>query len=394
MTQVLAGIRVLDFGRYIAGPYCAALLGHLGAEVIRVERPFGSEDRFLAPISESGEGGLFMQVNANKLGLTLDIASDEGRGIVKALVATADVVVANLPPDTLAGLGLDYETLQGLNPRVILVTNTVYGHDTPFANKIGFDGLAQAMSGAVHFSGMPGQPVRTAVQYVDFSTALAATIGVLAALMARQQTGRGQVVQTSLLATALTLANGSLIEQSVAETNRVPSGNRAQIVGPADIFATQDGHLIIQVVGPYIFKRWARLMGEEMWLTDPRFADDTQRGQHNELLSERTARWCAERTTAQALAELEGARIPAGPVLSFQQALAHPYVQALGHLQPVDYPATPRPAPVAKAPFGLSETAVALRHRAPTPGEHTDVLLQQLGYTPAGIAALRDKGVV
>lgn len=394
MEQLLAGIRVLDFGRYIAGPYCAALLGHLGAEVIRVERPFGSEDRYLAPISESGEGGLFMQVNANKLGLTLDIASDEGRDIVKKLVATADVVVANLPPATLQALGLDYETLHAINPRVILVTNTVYGHDTPYANKIGFDGLAQAMSGAVHFSGTPGQPVRTAVQYVDFSTALAATVGVLAALMARQQTGRGQIVETSLLATALTIANGSLIEQAVAETNRVPSGNRAQIVGPADIFATQDGHLTIQVVGPYIFKRWATLMGEEAWLTDPRFADDTQRGQHSDLLSERTARWCAARTTAQALAELEAARVPAGPVLSFQQALDHPYVQALGHLQPLDYPATPRPTPVAKAPFGLSETAVSLRHRAPTPGEHTDTILQQLGYTPATIATLRQKGII
>ncbi|MEM7343177.1 MAG: CoA transferase [Chloroflexota bacterium] len=168
MTNILEGYRVLDFGRFIAGPYCAALLGYLGAEVIRVERPGGSEDRYLAPISEQGEGSMFIQMNCHKKGLTLDIAKPEGRTIVKQLVATADVVVANLPPKTLKSLELDYEALKAIKSDVILAANTTFGSQGPYANHVGFDGVAQSMSGAVYMSGFPGQPIRAAVQYIDF----------------------------------------------------------------------------------------------------------------------------------------------------------------------------------------------------------------------------------
>ena len=276
---VLSGIRVLDLGRFIAGPYCAALLGHMGAEVIRVERPGGSEDRYLAPITENNEGGMYLQINAGKLGMTLDIGSEDGRSILRKLIATCDVVVANFPRRTLKALGLDYDSLCAIKPDIILVASSAFGNDSPYADKLGFDGVAQAMSGAVFFSGMPDAPVRTAVTYIDFSTAMSATIGTMAAIMARQQTGEGQQVNTSLLGTALTMSNSMLIEQQVVQANRVPRGNEGQITGPTDLFRAKDGWIIVQVVGPYIFKRWARLMGdEEKWLNDPRFADDVARG--------------------------------------------------------------------------------------------------------------------
>jgi len=229
MSGLLTGVRVLDFGRYIAGPYCASVLGFLGAEVIRIERPDGGEDRTIMPVTPQGDGALFLQMNANKLGMTLDIASEQGRDVVKQLVATADVVIANFPPNTLAALGLDYQSLSGIKPDIILTLNTAYGSAGPFANKVGFDGIAQAMSGAAYFSGEPNRPVKTAVQYVDFSTALAGVVGTLAALMQRERTGQGQQVETSLLATALSMTNGSLIDQAVTQVNRVPSGNRAQV---------------------------------------------------------------------------------------------------------------------------------------------------------------------
>jgi len=262
MQNVLSGYRVLDFGRFIAGPYCAALLGHLGAEVIRIERPGGSEDRVLAPITDQGDGGLFMQMNSNKLGMTLNIASPEGRAVVKRLVATADVVIANFPPKTLRALELDYESLKAIKSDIILVANNTFGSDSPYADRVGFDGVAQAMSGAVYYTGLPGQPAKSVVQYVDYSTALAATVGTMAALMMRERTGQGQVVETSLLATALTLINSSLIEQAVVDANRIPTGNRSQLTAPADLFTTRDGFILVQVVGPYIYKRWADLMGE------------------------------------------------------------------------------------------------------------------------------------
>lgn len=394
MKGILHGYRVLDFGRYIAGPYCAALLGHLGAEVIRVERPGGSEDRTLAPITEQGDGALFMQMNANKRGMTLNISQPVGREVVQKLVATADIVVANLPIQTLKALNLDYDSLVQIKEDIILVTNSAFGNSGPFAERVGFDGVAQAMSGAAFFTGQPGEPAKAAVQFVDYSSALSAAFGTLAAVLVRERTGRGQIVETSLLGTALTLTNGSLIEQAVIEANRVPSGNRAQIAAPADLFATKDGHVIIQIAGPYMFKRWARLMGEAHWLSDPRFKDDISRGDHRDILCERTAVWCAERTTAEAVAALEQAKIPTGPVLSYQEALDDPAVQALDHLIPTEYPGAVRPVPVARPPVQLSETAVGVGGRAPLLGEHTEEILRELGYSTAEIERLREGDII
>ncbi|MFP6840585.1 MAG: CoA transferase, partial [Pseudohongiellaceae bacterium] len=160
MTKVLRGIRVLDFGRYIAGPFCGTLLGDMGAEVIRVEKVDGSEDRFLSPISDSGDGALFMQLARNKLGMTLNPMKPEGQEIVKKLVATADVVIANLPPDTLQRMGLDYDSLAAIKADIILTTVSAFGRGGPYANRVGFDGLGQAMSGAMYLSGTPEQPTK------------------------------------------------------------------------------------------------------------------------------------------------------------------------------------------------------------------------------------------
>lgn len=392
--SVLRGIRVLDFGRYIAGPYCAALLAEHGAEVIRVERRGGGEDRWVQPVAAGGEGTLFLQVNRNKLSLTLDPTGPEGREVVRKLVATADVVVANLPPQTLVAMGLDYQSLVAVKPDVILTTATAYGRGGPYSNRVGFDMVGQAMSGAVYLSGDPGEPRRAMVAWVDFGTAVHAAFGTMVALLSRQQTGKGQVVEGSLLATALSVNNATLIEQAVLETNRLPTGNRSQTSAPADVFRTEDGWIVCQVLGPSQFGRWARLMGEDHWLSDPRFADDLSRGTHGEVVSARMSAWCAGRTTAGALDELGRASIPAAPVLTPQQALDDPHVRQMGFFEPIDYPGLPRPAPIARAAVSLSATPGGIRTRAPTLGEHTDAILAGLGYGEAEIAELRRKKVV
>lgn len=190
----LTGIRVLDFGRYIAGPYCAALLADYGADVIRIEAPGGNEDRFSVPVAADGSGGMFLQMNRNKRGLTLKPGSDEGREIVRRLVRTADVVVANMPDDALEKLGLDYPTLAAQRPEIILVTASAFGSEGPLAQHVGFDAVGQAMSGAVVIGGHDGQPSRAQVNYVDFTTALHCAFGVMLALRERERTGRGQRV--------------------------------------------------------------------------------------------------------------------------------------------------------------------------------------------------------
>jgi crotonobetainyl-CoA:carnitine CoA-transferase CaiB-like acyl-CoA transferase len=391
---VLTGIRVLDFGRYIAGPYCAALLADLGADVIRIERAGGGEDRWVAPVAEDGAGAMFLVMNRNKRAMTLDPASPEGREIVKKLVATADVVVANLPPEVLRSLSLDLESLRRVKPDIILTTVTAFGAGGPWSAKHGFDGIGQVMAGSAYLTGTPEQPLRAAVPWVDCGTASLAAFGTLAALMARQQTGRGQKVEGALLRTAVAFNNPTLVEQQVAKVDRIATVNRGQTSAPNDIFRAKDGWIVTMAIGEPMFRRWAKLMGEDHWLTDPRFKDDLARGDHGETISKRMSEWTAERTTAEALAELEAARIPAGPLYSPQQALEDAHIRTAGLLRDTQYPGLARPAPLAPTPVDLSETPGSFRHRAPTLGEHTDEILKELGYSGEEIAGLRARKVL
>jgi crotonobetainyl-CoA:carnitine CoA-transferase CaiB-like acyl-CoA transferase len=396
MNGVLSGIRVLDFGRYIAGPYCATLLAEFGADVIRIEKRAGGEDRYQAPINAAGEGAGFMQMNRNKRGMTLDPMKPGAKDVMRRLVGSADVVIANLPPQTLAAMGLDYDSLCAIKPDIILTHVTAYGRGGPYSDRVGFDGIGQVMSGSAYMTseGDGERPYRFQAPWVDFGTALHCAYGTVLALMARQQTGKGQVVEGALLATALTVGNGLLIEQGVIGIDRKPTGNRGQTAAPVDIFKTADGWILAQVIGQPLFERWARLMGENHWLTDPRFKDDISRGDNSEVISERMSRWCAERTSKEALEILGKSMIPAGEVLKPQATLDDPHVQAMGFLKAVDYPGLPKPAPVARVPAFLSETPGEIRRRAPTLGEHTDAILTDLGYDASAIADLRSQGVI
>ena len=394
MSKILQGIRVLDFGRYIAGPYCATLLGDMGAEVIRIEKVDGSEDRYLSPVTENGDGALFLQLARNKQSMTLNPMKPEGREIVKKLVATADVVVANLPPDTLRAMGLDYDSLSAVRPDIILTMISAFGQGGPYANRVGFDGLGQAMSGCMYLTGTPEQPVRAWGPWVDFGTASLSAFGTMAALYERAKSGKGQIVEGSLFNTALTIMNGTLIEQHAIKPDRVASLNRAQTAAPADTFRTRDGWVLVQSVGGPLFKRWADLMGEDHWLDDPRFKDDISRGDNGHLISERLARWCAERTSEEVLAEMEAARLPAGPVLSPQEVLEDPHIAARGIFQATEYPGLNGSAPLMKTPVELSETPGEIRERPPTLGEHTDRIMRELGYGDEDIDALRAKRVI
>ena len=405
-TQVLAGVRVLDFGRYVAGPYCATLLGYLGAEVIRIEKREGGEDRFIAPVTAHGEGAVFLQTGCNKKSLTLDPALSAARPVLARLIASADIVVANLPPVSLTKLGLDYVSLCAIRHDIILVTQTAFGDAGPYRDLGGFDGICQAMSGAMHITGTPGAPAKAAAPYVDYSTAVLSAFGALAALLHRRTTGQGQEVKTSLLGTALALFNSHLIEQSVLGINRQGSGNRVQTSAPSDVFATTDGHVLVHVVGNGLFRRWVKLMAsdsskagrgsaESQWLQDARFATDQSRGDHSEPILERMRLWCTHRSTAQAIAELNAAGLPAGPVNTLQQALDDPQVAAMRFLHSIsDYPGLPRAAAVADLPVQLSKTPGGITQPPPTLGQHNDQVLGELGYSAAEIAGLRSSAVI
>jgi len=390
----LSGIRVIDFGRFIAGPYCGMLLADMGADVIRIDRRQGSEDRYTGPVTEQGEGGAYLSLNRNKRSLTLDTSKPGAAEVIRRLIRSADVVLANLPIAVLRKMGLDYESASAIKPDIILARMSTFGPDGPYANRLGFDSIAQAMSGAMSLTGFPGAPIRSVVPFEDYGTALHTAFGIMVALYHRARTGEGQIVDGSLLATGVTFMQALLAERSVTGIEREPRGNAAFFTAPADTYRTKDGWVIVQVIGADMFARWARLVGREDLIADPRFAGDLLRAGNRETITTAMNQWLATRTTAEALAALHAARVPAGPVLDLGEVLEDTQVKARNLLQYVDYPGAPKPVPLANTAVQLSATPGSIRHRAPTLGEHTDEVLHELGYSQEEISTLREAQVV
>lgn len=399
MARVLDGVRVLDIGRYVAGPYCATLLGYFGAEVIRVERKEGGEDRYIAPLftradGTPGEGGLFVQTACGKKSVALDYSGAEGRAALRRLAAASDVVVANLTAPALEKLGLDWPNFSRNNPRGILVTQTSFGSKGPDREKGGFDGVAQAMSGAMQLTGTPGHPVKAGAPYVDFSTAVFSALGVMAALKEREKAGCGQHVETSLLGTALAVMNAHLAEQAVTKINRQGTGNRVQTSAPSDVFATADGHILVHTVGDGLFRRWTKMVGRPELAEDPRYQGDQARGDRRDELCAIMADWCRVRTSAEALAALDAAGVPSGPVLTQQQALDNPQAEAMGFFKWISVSGATSPAPVVDLPIRFSSLAAGAAGRPPFLGEHTTAVLRDAGFTEAEIGRLKKGGVI
>ena len=401
MTGVLEGIRVLDFGRYIAGPFCGMLLADIGAEVIIIEKIDGSEDRYTIPVGDGAEGeynvgAMFLQMNRNKLGLTLNPMKPEGREIVRKLVATADVVIANLPAPALKTMGLDYESLRAIKSDIILTAVSTFGSTGPYSERVGFDGVAAAMCGMMHMTGNPDEPMKAYTPWVDYGTASGAAFGTLAALIHRDKTGEGQIVEGTLLGTALAFNNALLLEQAMIQPDRIGTGNRSQIAAPSDAFCCRgDEWIIVQVIGQPLFERWARLMGkEEQWLHDSRFKDDMSRGDNGAVISERMQRWCAELSREEAITALEEARIPVGHIYKPSETLQDPHVRGAGFFKEIEYPGAAALAPITETHVRLSRTPGEIRCRPPTLGEHTGQILAELGYDEAAVAELKAARVV
>ena len=394
MSGVLDGIRVLDFGRHIAGPFCATMLADMGAEVIRIEKLSGSEDRYTAPVTDAGHGATFLQMGRNKRGLTLNPMKPEARPVLERLVRSADVVIANLPLPTLEAMGIDYDSLVAIKPDIILTHISAFGADGPYRDRVGFDMIAQAMTGAMYLTGPEGDPTRCQVPFIDYGTALFGAFGTMAAIMQRTRTGRGQVVDASLYSTGLSFMSAYLIEQGVQNLDRTARGNRGFHASPVDTFRTTDGHIMVATIGMPLFERLAKLIDKPQWLEDERMQTDQGRADHANEISAGVQAWCEQLSTEAALSVLEQARVPAGPVVSPQAVLDDPHAQARGLFKYVDYPGLPTPAPLVDTGVRLSETPGGIRERPPLLGEHTDDILSNLGFDETEIERLHEARAV
>jgi len=388
-SKVLAGVRVLDFGRYIAGPFCAAMLGDLGADVIRIEWPGSNDDRFVMPVFPSGEGALHLQVNRGKRSVALDLTHPAAAEPLRRLVENADVVVANLSRRARQRLRLDYQDLCGIRPDIVLTTITAFDSRSAEADRIGFDGTGQALSGALHLTGTPDQPFRSAVSYVDYATAASAAFGTVSALLGRMRTGQGQHVEASLLKTALTMTNPMLIEEALGVRSRVATGNRSPIAGPSDLFAAQDGWVLVQVIGQDMFQRWAGMIEARELCDDLRLADDIGRGQHGAMLSARMAEWVASRTVQKCLEALQAARIPGCSVLTPAEALASPMISDGSYLH-----WSAGGVPVVQPLARLSRDAPWQPAVSPGLGAHTEEVMRGLGYSSGDLEELVTAGCI
>lgn len=382
----LKGLRVLDLGRYIAGPLTCGLLADQGAEVIRIEPPEGAADRMVMPVGHPDGGALYLQMNRNKRSLTLDTRNPEGRRVFEDLVKSADVVVVNLPRRAIEAMGYGYDTLRAIRPDIIVTTITAYDYASPEGSQLGFDGSGQALSGAMYLTGFGEVPTRASVSYVDFASGLTAAYATTAALLEREKTGQGQHVSASLMGTATHMMSMVYIEEHLGARQRQASGNASPIAAPSNLYRAADGWLLVQVIGADMFARWTRLVGCEGYLGDPRFATDQDRAEHAAVLDGVMAEWAAARSLQACLDELAAARLPGCRVNTPAEALAMP---SMGH-----YLQKAGGVPVSLGGIGMAVLAQGDHRVAPALGADTAEILTGVGYDPARIDQLRQAGVV
>jgi crotonobetainyl-CoA:carnitine CoA-transferase CaiB-like acyl-CoA transferase len=372
----LAGLRVLDLSRVLAGPLCTLVLGDLGAEVLKVERPGSGDDtRSWGPPwshgPEGAESAYYLSVNRNKRSVAADLKSEEGRALVRRLALAADVLVENFAPGTLERLGLAYEALSVDNPGLVLCSITGYGSEGPDAARPGYDFAVQARGGWMSITGEPeGAPMKAGVALVDVLTGQNAAIAVLAALRERERSGRGQRVEVSLLDSALAgLVN---VAQAALVTGSEPRrwGNAHATIVPYQAFAAADRPFVLAVGNDAQWARFCAVAGLEALSSDPRFATNPGRVENREVLVPLLAARLEERTAAEWLQALEEAGVPCAPVQSVREALADPAFVERGGLWEVEGPSFGRTESVA-SPLRFARTPAALRRPPPALGEHT-----------------------
>ncbi|WP_203074291.1 CaiB/BaiF CoA transferase family protein [Falsiroseomonas ponticola] len=394
----LRGLRVLDLTRVLAGPTCTQMLGDMGAEVIKIERPESGDDtRGFAPPVWPGteESAYFLGVNRNKKSLTLDIAKEEGQAIIHQLLETCDILVENFKVGALAKYGLGYDQLKLKYPGLIYCSITGFGQTGPYAPRPGYDALIQGMGGVMSLTGEPeGLPQKVGVPVADLFAGLYGCIGILAALRHRERTGQGQQIDIGMLDTSVAwLANQGMNYLATGE-NPPRLGNQHPNIAPYQVFPTKDGHIVLSVGNDPTFERFCKSFGCEAMLADPRFATNAERVANRDAVTAALTPVMQSKTTAEWVAALEERKIGCGPINKLSDVFADPHVKARGCTVDLTLSNGANVTVIAN-PVRLSATPADYRIAPPLLGEHSEeVLTGLLGMTEAEVQALKDKGVV
>jgi len=399
-TPMLDGFRVLDLSRVIAGPHCAMLLGDLGADVVKLERPGRGDDlRDWSGVRGSpGMSAVFAAVNRNKRGVAVDLQHPEGARLALALARRADVVVENFVPGGAERLGLGYGAVSAGNPGIVYASVSGFGQTGPYARRPGYNTIAQGMSGLMGLTGKPGDPpTRAGGSIADLAAAYLAFGAVSAALVHRERTGRGQHLDVSLLAATLGLLPDPVAHYFHSRQRPPRVGNRNPNLTPAEAFPTKDGHVNVVLMNREQWDRFCRVLGDEVLRTDPRFAENAGRLAHHAEMRARIEAALAAAPTAEWVARFEAASIAAGPIYELDEVFDDPQVRHLGLLAEVEQPgyaAHGGRVRMLAPPFHASATPPAIRRPAPRLGEHTAEVLGELGLDGDAIERLAAAGIV
>ena len=400
-TGPLKGLRVFDLTRVLAGPTCAQMLGDLGADVIKIEKPGSGDDTrgFAPPVMPgTNESAYFVGVNRNKRSVTLDIATKEGQDLALRLIAGCDILVENFKVGALAKYGLGYEQLHAKFPKLVYCPITGFGQTGPYAPRPGYDSLIQGMGGVMSLTGEPdGQPQKVGVPVADLFAGLYGCIGILAAIRHRDATGVGQQIDIGMLDTHVAwLANQGMNYLATGE-NPVRLGNQHPNIVPYQVFPTEDGYMVLSVGNDPTFKRFCEAFELTHLLADERFATNAARVANRQLVTDTLTPIMKTRPTTWWVDRLEQLKIGCGPINTLQQVFADPHVQARGVVVEMPHASLPEggTVKVIANPVRLSETPADYRLPPPLLGQHTDAVLKEaLGLDDATLAELRGKGVI
>lgn len=393
----LAGLKVVDLSRVLAGPYCTMCLGDMGAEVIKVERPgTGDDTRRFGPPFVDGVSTYYLAINRNKRSICVDLKSPAGKAVLWRLIEGADVLVENFRPGAMQRLGFGYAAVAKRAPRLVYCSISAFGHhgDPDWSGRPGYDVILQGMGGIPSLTGPPdGAPYKVGASIADVVSGMVAYQGVLLALLARQRTGRGQMVDAAMLDGQVSLlAYWATAWLNAGQAPR-RMGNRHLSIAPYSTFPTADGWLNVGVANERLWRRFCQALGRPAMADDPRFATNTDRVAHIEALDAAIEAVLKTQPRDHWVEVFRAAGIPAGPVLTVDQTLAHPQLAARDMVVTLPHP-TLGTVTVTGVPTRLSETPGAVRTPPPLLGEHTDAILGEHGYDPAQIAALRGEGAV